>query len=80
MGGVYYFLINKINLKQSSLPAIIRNKDKEEDKEEEEEVEEGVEEAVGEKEFSFNLISLHHRRAISKKIKIKIKGGVLFVK
>ena len=78
--GVYYFLINKINLIQSSLPAIIRNEDKEEDKEEEEEVEEGVEE----KEFSFDLISLHHRRAISKKIKIKIKikikGGVLFVK
>ena len=67
---------------QFSLPAIIRNKDKEEDKEEEEkekeEVKEGVE--VEEKEFSFHLISLHHRRAISKKIKIKIKGGVLFLK
>ena len=43
---------------------------------------EGVEGEVEEKEFSFNLISLHHRRAISKKIKIKIKikGGVLFLK
>ena len=69
--GVYYFSINKINLIQSSLPAIIRNEDKEEDKEEEEEeaVEEGVGEEVGEKKFSFDLISLHHRRAILKKIK-----------
>ena len=33
VGGVYHFLINKTNLIQSSLPAIIRNKDKEEDKE-----------------------------------------------
>ena len=82
MGGVYYFLINKINLIQFSLPAIIRNENKEENKEEEGEVKEGVEEEVEEKEFSFDLISLHHKRAISKKIKIKIKikGGVLFVK
>ena len=51
MGGVYYFLINKINKIQSSLPAIIRNKDKEKDKGEEEEEKEGVGEGVGEKEF-----------------------------
>ena len=51
MGGVYSFLINKINLIQFSLPAFIRNEDKEENKEEEEEVKEGVGEGVGEKEF-----------------------------
>ena len=41
-------------------------------------MEEGVGEEVGEKKFSFDLISLHHKKAKSKKI--KIKGGILFLK